>query len=369
MSGNLLAEMNMPLVIYGILAAIFGLAIGSFLNVVIHRVPLGESVLLPGSRCPSCRTPIRAIDNIPVISYLLLRGKCRACAAPIRIEYPLVELLTAALFAAITVRGGADLQSALEAIFAAAVIALIFIDARHQILPDRITYPAVLFAAVAAAVMGAFGRAPDFEMSFSLLVPALQSAFSPGRAAAIGGLLIASAAPALRLLDRLDPALFNRYLEWEEIEESEIAEEEARARRTERVVHATMLLGLAAAAIWAALVMIYGNSHAMLCEAAYHGLWRAFWGAVFGGGAIWWMRTLYFFVRGAEGMGLGDVKMMCGIGAFLGWYGAFSVLLLGSILGAAIGLTLALRSKGGMKTALPFGVCLGIAAVLVVFIR
>jgi leader peptidase (prepilin peptidase)/N-methyltransferase len=361
--------MDLPLLIYATLAALFGLAIGSFLNVVIHRMPLGESILRPGSRCPQCGDPIRALDNIPALSWLLLRGKCRACHAAIPIQYPLVELLTAALFVALVLRGGADAQSVLEAIFAAAMIALIFIDARHQILPDRITYPAMLFAVLAAAIMGAFGRAPGFELGFSLRFAGPPADFSPARAALIGGLLIAAAAPVLWLLDRLDPALFDRYLEWEEIEEDDLVAEEANARRSDRTIHAAMLLGLAAAVAWAALLLSAGPANAPRCEAAYDGLWRAFWGALFGGGAIWWMRTIYFFLRGAEGMGLGDVKMMCGIGAFLGWYGAFSVLLLSSILGAAIGLTLMLRAKGGMKTALPFGVCLGIAAVLVVLLR
>ncbi|MFN0086795.1 MAG: prepilin peptidase [Blastocatellia bacterium] len=365
----------MPVVIYAFLAALFGLAIGSFLNVVIHRAPVDESILFPGSRCPSCQTPIRAIDNIPVLSFLLRRGRCRACPARISIRYPLVELLTAVLFVAITVRGGADPQSALEAVFAAVMIALIFIDARHHILPDRITYPALLYAVLAAMAIGAFGRAPDFELSFSILFPAMETAFSTRRAAAIGGLLIASAAPLLWLIDRLDSALFNRYLEEEEMEESEIAVEEARARRSDRVVYATMLLGLLAAVVWAGWAMFYGEAHVTHCEAAYEGLWRAFRGACFGGGAIWWMRTIYFFVRGAEGMGLGDVKMMCGIGAFLGWNGAFSVLLIGSILGAALGAIMAFRSRNNpdartaMNTALPFGVCLGIGALLVIMAR
>ena len=113
MSGNLLAEMDLSLLIYAILAALFGLAIGSFLNVVIHRIPAGRSILFPGSHCPQCGTPIRAIDNIPVLSWLRLGGKCRACGAAISWRYPAVELLTAALFVALTLRGGADLQTIL----------------------------------------------------------------------------------------------------------------------------------------------------------------------------------------------------------------------------------------------------------------
>jgi leader peptidase (prepilin peptidase)/N-methyltransferase len=100
-------------------------------------------------------------------------------------------------------------------------------------------------------------------------------------------------------------------------------------------------------------------------ENAYGGLLRACAGALFGGGLIWLIRAVYFFLRGFEGMGLGDVKMLSVVGAFLGWIGVLSVLLLGSILGTVAGLILIYRSKKGLKTALPFGVCLGIASLVV----
>ena len=89
------------------LAAVFGAVLGSFLNVVIHRVPLGESLVAPGSRCPSCRTPLAPYDNVPVVSWLVLRGRCRHCGAPISPRYPLVELITAVAFAAVVAVRGA----------------------------------------------------------------------------------------------------------------------------------------------------------------------------------------------------------------------------------------------------------------------
>ena len=269
----------------------------------------------------------------------------------------------------LTLRGGADLQTILESVFAAALIALIVIDAREQLLPDAITFPLLLFAVLASAALGAFGRAPAFELGLSLLLPGAAAAFSPARAALIGGLLIALAVPLLEAVERIDPRLFDRYLDWEELSDEELADEDARSARIERLVRATMLAGLLAALAWAALQLGLGRAHAPLCQAAYDGLWRAFWGALVGGGAIWWMRAIYFFLRGAEGMGLGDVKMMCAIGAFLGGFGAFNVLLLASLLGAAYGIALAIRAKGGLKTALPFGVCLGIAAIALLLIR
>ena len=166
-------------------------------------------------------------------------------------------------------------------------------------------------------------------------------------------------------------SLFGRYFEWEEIDETAEPEEDAFERRTARMARVMLLLGLLLALLWAGLMLGGAGAHARLCEDAYDGLLQALWGALVGGGVIWWMRTFYFFLRGVEGMGLGDVKMMCGVGALLGWYGAFAVLLIGSILGAAVGIALALRRPRGdaLKTALPFGVCLGIAAIVVMLSR
>src|SRR5262249_52152819 len=129
-----------------ILAFIFGLVIGSFLNVVIHRVPLGESISLPGSRCPACRSALRPLDNIPLLSFVWLRGRCRVCQARISPVYPAVELLTAALFAALAWQTGASWLVLAQMAFVAVMLALIFIDAAHKILPDVIVYPAFLMA-------------------------------------------------------------------------------------------------------------------------------------------------------------------------------------------------------------------------------
>jgi leader peptidase (prepilin peptidase)/N-methyltransferase len=124
---------------------VLGLAVGSFLNVVIYRVPLEQSVVRPRSRCPKCGTQIAERDNIPVVSWLLLGGKCRTCEAPISSRYPLVELLTAALFAGVGARFGADWALPAYLVFVAGMIALAFTDLDHYLLPKRIVYP-VLFA-------------------------------------------------------------------------------------------------------------------------------------------------------------------------------------------------------------------------------
>jgi leader peptidase (prepilin peptidase)/N-methyltransferase len=131
----------------------FGLMIGSFLNVVIARVPERRSLWMPGSTCPGCGDAIAWHDNIPVLSFFLLRGRCRACAAPIPWRYPIVEAITAALFAAAWLRFGADVpQFIVAVIFVAALVAITAIDLRHQIIPDAITLPGVVAGVVAALV-------------------------------------------------------------------------------------------------------------------------------------------------------------------------------------------------------------------------
>jgi leader peptidase (prepilin peptidase)/N-methyltransferase len=148
------------LVVAGCLAA--GLAIGSFLNVVIWRLPRGESIVRPPSRCPNCRSRIPAWHNVPVVSWLLLGGRCHACRAPISARYPLIELATAALFVALAVRFGARPDLAAFLYLAAVGVALAAIDIDVQRLPDRLTLPsyaiALVLLGVAAAADGSPGR-------------------------------------------------------------------------------------------------------------------------------------------------------------------------------------------------------------------
>jgi leader peptidase (prepilin peptidase) / N-methyltransferase len=125
-------------------AGLLGLVVGSFLNVVIHRVPLHQSVVWPASRCPACGEPIRPIDNVPVLSYLLLRGRCRSCKARISARYPLVEALTGALFAAAAYEFGLDLRLLWALVLISSLIALAGIDLEHRLLPNAIVGPAAL---------------------------------------------------------------------------------------------------------------------------------------------------------------------------------------------------------------------------------
>jgi leader peptidase (prepilin peptidase) / N-methyltransferase len=134
-------------------AGLLGAIVGSFLNVVIHRLPRGESVVSPGSRCPSCGAPVRAVDNVPVLSWLLLRGRCRSCGAPISARYPAVELVTAAAFAAVVAARGFDEALWLELPFVACLIALAGIDLDHRLLPNRIVYPMAVYGLAATVLV------------------------------------------------------------------------------------------------------------------------------------------------------------------------------------------------------------------------
>jgi leader peptidase (prepilin peptidase) / N-methyltransferase len=135
------------------LATVLGAVIGSFLNVVIWLLPRGESLVAPRSSCPQCGTPIAPRDNVPMLSWLLLRGRCRHCRAPISPRYAVVELLTAAAFAAVVAVRGFDDDLVLELPFVAALIALAVIDLDHRLLPNAIVYPLAAYGVVAVALV------------------------------------------------------------------------------------------------------------------------------------------------------------------------------------------------------------------------
>jgi leader peptidase (prepilin peptidase) / N-methyltransferase len=129
-----------PSTLIPIFVFLFGLIIGSFLNVCILRIPAGKSIVLPSSACPKCRTPIRAYDNIPVLSYFVLGGKCRKCKTRISWMYPLVEFLTGAAFLAVYAAFGLSAEAAKWAVFAAILIVLVFTDLRERLLPDVVNF-------------------------------------------------------------------------------------------------------------------------------------------------------------------------------------------------------------------------------------
>jgi leader peptidase (prepilin peptidase)/N-methyltransferase len=228
--------------------ACFGLIIGSFLNVCIHRLPLGESLVWPGSRCPRCKTPLKPYDNIPVIGYLILKGRCRSCGKSIPVKYPIVELLTMGIFVSAYLLYPPPLMFQ-RIVFGCAMIVLFFVDLEHQRLPNEITLPGIVIGFVCSVFM------------------------PPGWISSLIGILV-------------------------------------------------------------------------------------------GGGSLWLLCWLWFVIRHEEGMGFGDVKMLAMIGAFLGWQQMLATLFLSTMLGSVVGLGLIATRKGNMKTALPFGCFLAIAAIL-----
>lgn len=140
-----------PLIVF-----IFGLALGSFFNVCIYRIPRNESLIFPPSHCPSCKKRIKAYDNIPILSYILLLGKCRFCKKPISIRYPLVELLTGLLFAAAAFKFGFTITLLRAVIFISFLIIVSFIDLEHQIAPFRLTIPGLLLGLVTSLFLPGF---------------------------------------------------------------------------------------------------------------------------------------------------------------------------------------------------------------------
>jgi leader peptidase (prepilin peptidase)/N-methyltransferase len=269
---------GVPEAVAYVFAFIFGAAVGSFLNVVIHRVPNEESIVFPNSACPKCKTPIKFYDNIPLLGWLMLGGKCRSCKAPIAVRYPAVELLTALLFLLVYWRIGISPMLPVCLAFVSAMVALIFIDAEHMILPNVITYPLLVIALLIRII---------FPIVF------VQNYFSD-----------TMYAPAVYFADQ--PA-------------------------------------------W--LVSLIG----------------AIAGALVGGGSLWLVGAIWKKLRGVDAMGLGDVKMMFGVGALLGWRLAFLSIFLGAFSGALIGVGLIAKQKEkDLQTQIPFGIFLGMGSILAV---
>jgi leader peptidase (prepilin peptidase)/N-methyltransferase len=254
----------------------FGSAIGSFLNVVIHRVPNDLSIVFPNSACPQCKSPIKPYDNIPILSWLFLGGKCRNCKNAISPRYPAVEFLTGLLFLLVFWQIGFTWFLPVCLIFAAALVALIFIDAEHMILPDVITYPLMVFAVVVRLIFAfAFG-----DLFFSDL------GFFP----------------------------------------------------------ATYFAGFP---VWV-LTLI-----------------SAVFGGLMGGGSLWLVGAIWKRLRGVDAMGLGDVKMMFGVGALLGWRLTFLTIFLGAFAGAVVGVFVIARQKEkDFQSMIPFGIFLGIGSIV-----
>jgi leader peptidase (prepilin peptidase) / N-methyltransferase len=232
---------------YAIIAGVFGAVIGSFLNVVIHRLPLGQSVVFPPSRCPGCGHELAWFENIPIASYAALGGRCRKCRVRISPRYPFVEALTAAMFGVAFWYYGPGALLAQRLVLGCILIALFAIDLEHHLLPNAITIPGI--------VVG-------FAFSFVT---------EPGWRASLAGIAL-------------------------------------------------------------------------------------------GGGMLYAIAEAYYRIRREEGLGMGDVKMLAMVGAFLGWQLTLLTLIMASFSGSIVGVLFIVSRRGGMKYALPFGTFLALGA-------
>lgn len=232
-----------------VLAALVGAVIGSFLNVCIYRLPIGRSIVWPASACPSCTRALSWYENVPVISWLVLRGRCRTCKAAISTRYPFVELLTAAMCATALWYYGPTMLFLSRFIFGCALIVLFAIDLEHQLLPNAITLPGIGVGFVFSLITG------------------------PGWLPSLLGILV-------------------------------------------------------------------------------------------GGGILLAVAEGYYRWRHEEGLGMGDVKMLAMVGAFLGWQATLMTLMMGSIAGSVVGVMMIALKRGDMKYALPFGTFLAMGAAL-----
>jgi leader peptidase (prepilin peptidase)/N-methyltransferase len=177
-----------PQPFFYIVVGVFGAIIGSFLNVVIHRLPREDSIVLPSSKCPSCGAAIAFYDNVPVLSYVMLGGRCRNCKTHISARYPAVEALTAFLFVVTAWHDGLSVALPFDLIFVTAVTALVFIDAEHMILPNAITYPGMVFALVARLAIPMLTGSPHFD-DLPMLLNGLLTGMPLWAASLIGALL------------------------------------------------------------------------------------------------------------------------------------------------------------------------------------
>ncbi len=344
--------------------AVFGAVVGSFLNVVIYRLPRGLSVNKPRrSFCPACKNQISWHQNLPIVSWILLRGRCAKCGSSISSRYPLVEALTAALFLALWVVYGSDpVFTAGLFVFCSIAIAATFIDLEHMIIPDSLTLGGVA-AGLALSVV-----APRLQGATDRIEAAAWSLFG----ALIGGLLLWSVVELGKLaFGRIrlsadspeDPPLF--HLRREEggrialvFDGESYFLDEVFSRESDRI------------RIAAKNALIDGRVYDEIDI-------RIAWDHIETKKGSFPMHSITEF-RGAfteavlprEAMGLGDVKFMGAIGAFFGWKAVFFTLVVGSVTGAVIGIAILLtkRSRGERGAAIPFGPYLALGAMVWVFV-
>ena len=353
---------GLPIIFGYIFTFALGAIVGSFLNVVIHRVPNRESIVFPNSACPKCKNSIKPYDNLPILSWLILGGKCRNCKEKISPRYPAVELLTGVLFALTFAFVGFNAFLPVCLIFMATMVSLIFIDAEHMILPDVITIPLLALVLLVRIIYPMFFGAEFFtDLNFSPLATLTNF---PNWLSALSGAVV-GASTAIALLWLISEIWFH-FRGIQEIEESEGLEDEQEIDyyifnlTPEKARLYKILAGLFGGIVGAVLLITVKNPPVWLIS-----LYGAIFGALIGGGFLWLVGEIWKLVRGYDAMGLGDVKMMFAVGALLGWRLTLLSIFLGAFSGAVIGVFLISRQKEkDLQTQIPFGIFLGIGAVI-----
>ena len=342
-----------PFHFWSVVFFMLGCIVGSFLNVCIHRMPLGQSVVSPPSHCPHCKYSIPWFLNIPLVTWLYLRGRCRNCGAPISIRYFLVELLTGMLFLGCWLAFGH--QSALlplvYSVFLAGLIVATFIDFEHFIIPDEVT--------VGGVVVG---------FAVSLVLPGLHRTTSLPESLKQSALGVAVGAGLIYGILRLGKLFFGReklplpdgakvvfgetslYLPDKELPYGELLYRDSDVI----VLHANTL---------ELVDRCYQDVRVRLTRAKLQ----------IGEEEVDPETVLYMEASGAEivlpreAMGLGDVKFMAAIGAFLGWQAVVFSLIVSSLIGSLVGITLVVMRRRALSSRLPYGPYIAAAAALWIF--
>jgi leader peptidase (prepilin peptidase)/N-methyltransferase len=330
-----------------------GCIIGSFLNVCIYRMPLELSIVSPPSHCPHCKYAIPFYLNIPLVTWLALRGRCKNCGAPISPRYFIVELLTGLTFLSCWLVFGRESAglAVVYAVFLAGLICATFIDFEHFIIPDEITFGGIVAGFVA-----------------SFFLPALHDVETPVAGVVRSALGIVVGAGIIYAILRIGKLLFGRQriplpadtkIIFTEtalcLPDKEIPYDELFYRKSDTIVlHAKMVelvdrgyqdvtVRLSSSALWIGDEKIDPTSVAYL-EAVSQEI-----------------------VLPREAMGLGDVKFMGAIGAFIGWQGAVFSLMVSSMIGAAVGIILILAGRREWSSRMPYGPYIALAAVIWIF--
>ncbi len=340
-----------PFHFWSIILFVFGCMVGSFLNVCIHRMPLGQSIVSPPSHCPHCQYSIPWYLNVPLITWLYLRGKCRNCGAPISIRYFLVELLTGIIFLACWLRfGPASVGVALiYCFFLAGLIAATFIDFEHFIIPDEIT--------IGGMVVG---------FIFSFFVPALHETASVQAALKQSLLGMGVGAGVIYLILRLGKLVFGRHkvtLPPEtrivftetaiQLPDKEIPYEDLFYRQSDTILLRARTVELVDrcyknVAVRLSPTLLQIEDENLNPETVPH-----------------LEAVSSEIVLPREAMGFGDVKFMAGIGAFLGWKAVIFSLMVSSAIGSVVGLILI--ALGRRQARLPYGPYIAMAAAMWIF--